>query len=118
MTKVQDHFFDKAPGFIRPLIVWMVRRQIQKTLQGQGLGRHTEPEFEILARKDFAAASALLGEKPYLLGEVPCGYDTSFLSFINAALCRTFDHPISNTASEFPNLSAYCQRMRKQYLQD
>ena len=111
-------FFDKAPGLIRPVIVWMVRRQIHKNLQGQGLGRHTEAELEILARKDFAAASALLGEKTYLLGETPCGYDASFFAFLGSALCPTFDHPITNTAREFPNLEAYCERMREKYLAD
>ncbi len=109
-------FFDKAPAFIRPLIVWMVRREIRKTLYLQGLGRHTEPEMIFLARRDFAAVSSLLGEKPYLLGDKASGFDATLFSFLEGALCPTFSHPISDTAKEFPNLQAYCSRMRAEYL--
>ncbi len=109
-------FFDKAPAPIRPLIVWMVRRGIHKTLFLQGLGRHNERDMTFLARKDFAAVSAILGERPYLLGDKICGFDASLFSFLESALCPTFNHPICDTEKEFPNLQAYCGRMRKEFL--
>lgn len=109
-------FFDKAPALIRPLIVRMVRKGIRKTLHLQGLGRHTEDEMAFLAKKDFASASALLGSKPYLLGDKVCGYDAGFFSFLDSALCATFSHPISDSANEFSNLEDYCARMRAEFL--
>ncbi len=109
-------FFDKAPAVVRPLVIWMVRRSIHKTLNLQGLGRHTENEMTFLARKDFQTVSTLLGSKPYLLGDEACGYDATLFAFLESAFCPTFDHPISNTVKEFENLNDYCRRMRAEFL--
>ena len=38
-------FFRKIPAPMRPLIVGFVRRQLKRTLYGQGMGRHTRDEM-------------------------------------------------------------------------
>ncbi len=113
-NKGPRRFFDQVPAIIRPLVVRMVRRGVCKNLLGQGLGRHSEAELEILAQKSFAAASTILGDKRYVLGDNLCGYDASFFAFIDAALCRHFDNPVTNTARQFANLKTYCERMREE----
>ena len=108
-------FFDKMPAPARPLVVWMVRKEIRRNLWGQGLGRHTAGELLQLAEKDFAALAAVLGDKPYLLGDRPCGFDASCYGFVSSALVPLFDHPTTGAARNHPNLVAYCERMRAQY---
>ncbi|NNF79506.1 MAG: glutathione S-transferase family protein [Rhizobiales bacterium] len=108
-------FFDKMPALARPLIVWMVRKEIRRNLWGHGLGRHTANELLQLAEKDFAALAAILGDKPYLLGDRPCGFDASFYAFVSGAMVPLFDHPTTAAAKKHPNLVAYCARMREEY---
>jgi len=97
------------------LIVWMVRKEIRRNLWGQGLGRHNAVELRQLAEKDFAAVASILGDKPYLLGDRPCGFDATCYGFISSALVPLFDHPTVASAKEHNNLVAYCERMRGQY---
>ncbi|MCP5084614.1 MAG: glutathione S-transferase family protein [Alphaproteobacteria bacterium] len=108
-------FFDTLPAPARPLIVWMVRKEIRRNLWGHGLGRHTANELLQLAEKDFAALAAVLGDKPYLLGDRPCGFDASCYGFVSGATVPLFDHPTSAAAKKHPNLVAYCERMREEY---
>ncbi len=114
-NKGPRQFFDKMPAPLRPLIVWMVRKEIRRNLWGQGLGRHTSAELQQLAEKDFAAAASILGDKPYLLGDRPCGFDATCYGFISSALVPLFDHPTVAPARQHDNLVAYCERMRAQY---
>lgn len=108
-------FFDKMPASARPLIVWMVRKEIRRNLWGQGLGRHSASELLQLAEKDFAALAAILGDKPYLLGDRPCGFDASCYGFASGAMVPLFDHSTTAAARQHPNLVAYCERMREEF---
>lgn len=108
-------FFDKMPAPLRPLIIWMVRKEVRRNLWGHGLGRHSAEELQKLAEKDFAAIANILVDKPYLLGDRPCGFDATCYGFVSAALVPMFDHPTVAPAKRYPNLTAYCQRMRAQF---
>src|SRR5215468_10085743 len=48
-------FFQPVPAPLRPVVVGMVRRQIRKTLHGQGTGRHSEAEVTALATRSIEA---------------------------------------------------------------
>ena len=111
-------FFNAVPAPARPLIVWMVRKEVRRNLWGQGLGRHTKDELLQLAEKDFAALAAILGNKPYLLGDRPCGFDASCFGFVSSALVPLFDHPSLEIVKQHPNLVAYSERMRQRYFPD
>ena len=104
------HFFDSAPALLRPLIIAMVHRQTKRTMHGQGFGRHTRSEIEILAAKDIDAVAAVLGPKPFLFGDAPHAADASVFASISSALCPHFDTPIRTHAEGLPNLVAYRDR--------
>ncbi len=108
-------FFNAVPAPARSLVVWLVRKEVRRNLWGQGLGRHTGEELLRLAKQDYAALATILGDKPYLLGDRPCGYDASCYAFIASALVPLFDHPAIDAIKQHPNLVAYSQRMRAQY---
>ena len=103
-------FFKDAPAPIRPLIVAMISRSVKRTLKGQGLGRHTQAERELLATRDLDALSAFLSDKPFLMGAASCGADASVWSSVASALCPHFDTPIRDHGERLKNLVAYRDR--------
>ncbi len=111
-------FFDAAPAPVRPLVKWLIRRQVRRALHGQGASRYTESERTILADRAFAALSAILGEKPYLMGDQPCGADATVFGFAFSALCPVFDTDTRTAAESHSNLKDYCERLKRQYYPD
>lgn len=104
------HFFDIVPAMARPLVVPMIRRDVKRTLHGQGFGRHTHAEIESLAARDLGAIAAVLGTKPYLFGDAPHAADASVFASVASALCPLFDTPIRSAAEGHANLAAYRDR--------
>jgi glutathione S-transferase len=75
---------------LRPLVQFMVRRRIRNTLKMQGFfGRHSRNEQAILAKADIEAIATLLRDKPYLMGERPCGADAAVFGFVACFLEST-----------------------------
>jgi glutathione S-transferase len=109
------HFFDAVPAPIRPLIAAFIRRKVRAGAWAQGLSRHSPEQRRELVRRDFAAISTSLGEKPFIFGETPCGADAALGAFVIGALCPTFDCASAEEARRFPNLIAYGDRIRAKY---
>jgi len=108
-------FFQVLPAPMRPLIIWMVRRQVARDLKGQGMARHDRSEIIRIGKTSLKAVSDILGQKPYLLGENPSGADATAYAFLANALCDHFESPLLQAADECPNLAAYCARMTERY---
>jgi glutathione S-transferase len=108
-------FFKGVPAPVRPLVKTMVRRQIRGSLRAQGAGRFTEEERTALAERAFASLSAILGDKPYLMGPDPCGADATVLGIVGGALCPIFETPLRLKAEAYPNLRNYCARLTQQF---
>ena len=103
-------FFDVAPAPVRPLLIAFIRRQVRRTLKGQGFGRHSRAEIEKLAARDLDALAAFLGEKTYLMGDAACGADATVFAFVAGCLCQHFEGPIYASAARHLNLVAYRDR--------
>jgi glutathione S-transferase len=110
------HFFDAAPAPIRPLIAAFIRRKIRSGAWAQGLFRHTPEQRRELAQRGYSAISTLLGEKPFIFGETPCGTDATLGAFAMGALCPLFDSPCGDEVRRLPNVVAYAERIRAKYL--
>jgi glutathione S-transferase len=108
-------FFAAVPAPLRPVVKRVVRRQIRRDLRGQGLGRHSEAEREILASRALDTLAALLADKPYLMGEKPCGADATLYAFVTGTLCPLFEARMRNAAASHPNLVAYGERLTREY---
>jgi glutathione S-transferase len=105
------NFFRRVPAPLRPLVIAMIRRQVRKTLHGQGLGRHSEAEITKLATRSIDAISDYLGSKPFFMGGEPTGVDATMFAFVAGALCPTFETPIRTAAERHGNLKSYVGRM-------
>ncbi len=108
--------FGAMPAPIRLLVAPLVRRSIRTSLKGQGTARLSDRENDRLAAENTRAIACLLGDKPYLLGERPCGSDATVLAFAIAATSRAFPGPIRDAILAEPNLAAYRNRLAAEFL--
>jgi glutathione S-transferase len=114
-AKGPAHYFDGLPAVARGLVRSMVRRKTASGLQAHGMGRYTPAERLAIASKDIAAVAGLLGDKPYLFGNEPCGADATAYAFIAGSLCPHFDSGDRTLAESHVNLVAYVARMKARY---
>lgn len=105
------HFFDHAPESVRD----SARERVRNTLHGHGIGRHSQEEIAELGGRSIRALSVVLGDKPYLIGESPCGADATMLGMIAGILTPHFDGPLREWTEAHGNLVAYRDRMMAQY---
>lgn len=104
------HFFDAVPAPLRPLIIAKVRRDVRNALHGQGMGRHSAGEMEEIASRSIQSLVDFLGDKPFLMGDKPCGADAFLVGAVTHLLCDHFDTPSRDYAMFFPTLAAYRDR--------
>ncbi|WP_430913837.1 glutathione S-transferase family protein [Methylobacterium sp. sgz302541] len=112
------HFFGFAPAPLRPLICAMARRSVRGRLKAQGFGLHAKAEREALVIRSIDALSAILGDRPYLLGETVSGSDATVFAFVAGLLCPYCETPLREAVSGHANLVAYAQRMGARYYPD
>lgn len=117
-AKGAAHFFDAAPAPIRGLLRSLIRRKVMKALVARGFGRYTPAEIATLAICDIDALAALIGDKPFLMGENPCGADASVFAMVAHFLPPLFETPIRTAAEGHANLVAYRDRIMQRYFPD
>ncbi len=105
-------FFGHLPAPLKWLVPKVARAQVRRDLQGQGLGRHSPAELLAFARSDLQACADLLGEQAFFGGEAPSSVDACAYGHLANALTSSFKTPLDALGSEFPTLTAYCQRMQ------
>jgi glutathione S-transferase len=110
-AKGPAHFFDGAPDGVREA----AREKTRAYLHGHGLGRHSEAEIAFLARKSLASCATMLGDKPFLMGDAPCGTDATLFGMVAAILTPFFDSRLRDAAKAHGNLVAYRDRMMQRY---
>lgn len=117
-TKGPAHFFDGAPAEIRDKLREEAREAVRQRMLGHGIGRHAEDDVLFLATHSLYSLAALLGDKPYLLGERPCGTDATALAMLAAIMTPFFPGELRDTAMGFDNLYPYVLRMLGKYYSD
>jgi glutathione S-transferase len=100
---------------LRLIVQTMIRRRVKKRLQAQGFGRHTRDEQDRLAVADIEALATILGEKPFLMGERPCGADATVFGFVASILSPVFTSKVRSAAERRQNLTDYRDRILRQY---
>lgn len=114
-AKGPAHFFDGAPDSVRDAVREDVLRRVGESMRLAGLARHTPPEITELGVRSLSALSMLLGWKPYLMGDAPCGTDATAFASLAGLMTPFFDSPLRHRALEFANLVAYVDRMMLRY---
>ncbi|MET0272784.1 MAG: glutathione S-transferase family protein [Phenylobacterium sp.] len=109
------HFFDDAPEEARDQVRRDVLNRVRQTLEAVGVGRHTDAEITALGARSLAALSVVLGDRPYLMGQRPCGIDATAFGILAGLITPYFDCDLRCVAESFRNLVAYVDRMMAQF---
>lgn len=108
-------FFGTLPPPLNRLVPVLARAQIRRDLHGQGLGRHRPEQIYDFAEQDLASVSAWLGDRPYFMGAAVSGIDATAYGFLAQVTLARMASPLAPIAASYPNLKAYCERLRTRY---
>ena len=106
-------FFGKLPAPVRAIVTRLVRKQIQRDAWGHGMGRHPPADVYARAAADLEALSLALGEQPFFFGAQPTNFDATAYGFLGNICEPAMKTPLNEAAKRYPNLVAYCARMRE-----
>jgi glutathione S-transferase len=104
---------DWVPGFVVPIVGFMMRRDYRAYLRGQGLGRHTSAQIADFGRADIDAIATLLGDKPFMMGDKPSNVDASVGGYFTVVLANPYETPITKHAHSYANIVQYVERLRE-----
>ena len=117
-AKGPAHFFDGAPEHMREKLREDAQFRVAENYLLSGLGRHAPDEDVDLAIRSLFALSVQLGDKPYLMGDTPCGTDATAFAALAGILTPFFTSPLRERTEHFRNLTDYVDRMMQQYFPD
>jgi glutathione S-transferase len=113
---LKAHLLTLMPPVIGPLLAAKARRGVRSHIEGHGFGRHTPEEIYDLGRRDLAAISDALADKPFFFGTEPKAVDAALGALTMGVLCEAFDSPLRQTAEQRRNLVAYRDRIVERFL--
>ena len=108
-------FLGGLPAPVRHLVGVAVQKTMRRTLREHGIGRHDPEEILDMGRADLSALSAILGTKPFLLGDLPSSYDAIAYGFVANVLDVNMETPLKTHARGLTNLAAHLGRMKDRY---
>ena len=117
-AKGPAHFFDATPEHQREKLREDAQFRVAENYLLSGLGRHAPDEDVDLAVRSLFALSVQLGDKPYLMGNSPCGTDATAFGAVAGILTPFFVSRLRERTEQFENLTAYVDRMMSQYYPD
>ena len=109
---VVAEFFDFVPWPIRTLASNGARKQVLKTLDLHGLGRHNLDEQADFARRDLRTLSRALSTHPYIAGDSLTAFDFAVASLLAGIYDQQPPTWMTPIAQEFPNLKDYAERIQ------
>jgi glutathione S-transferase len=112
------HFFDDTPDPMRSVVRKAALKDVRMALRANGIGRHSETEIVELAMRSLTAASAILGDQAFLMGDQPCGADATLLAMLAGLYTPVFDSELRTRAERIGNLVAYTDRLMAGFFPD
>ena len=110
-AKGPARFFATMPPAMQDDMRRDIQGRIGESLRAVGIGRHSEDEILGLGVRSLAALSALLGDKPFLMGARPTSVDAVAFGVLAGLMIPFFEAPIRERAMSFGNLAGYVDRM-------
>jgi glutathione S-transferase len=108
-------FFADLPLPLKWIVPGFARRGLRAQLRGQGMGRHGADEIMAIGRRDITALADFLGTKDYMMGSRPCSLDACAYAFAANLIWAPVQSALKVHAQSYPQLQAYCERMRGRY---
>lgn len=113
--KIRDVFFAAVPAPMRQDIFNTVLKEVQSSLNGHGMGRHSAKEIYEFGTNDLKAISSYLGNKKYFFGDKPNSIDASISTMLDNIITPDIDTPLKQSVLSFKNLLAYSERCNKKF---
>jgi glutathione S-transferase len=110
--------FGPIPPLLRDLVAAYARKQMQREVWEQGMGRRSESEIFRLGAQDLTALSDFLADKPFFMGEEPTRLDASAFGLLSNILWCPTESPLKEHAGRCGNLASFCERIRSRYFED
>lgn len=112
------HFFDSVPEPLRETLKSETLAKISANLRGHGIGRHSDEDILFLGTRSLQSFAQLLGDKPYLMGDKPCGTDATAFGLLAHIMTPFFTTDLRRAAESQANLGPYVDRMMAQFYPD
>jgi glutathione S-transferase len=116
--QVKREYFSEIPPVLRSIIPELLRKSVRKSLDGHGMGRHSNPEIYQIGCADIQALSDILGDKPFFMGDRPSSLDATAYGSLANILWLPIESPLQDKAKTLQNLAAFCNRMKERYYMD
>jgi glutathione S-transferase len=113
--EIKRAFFAKVPSMFRGFIYKMVKKSVDKNLNGHGMGRHTAEEIYDFGKRDLEAVAAKLGNKSFLLGDSVASVDASIYPLILAIVDPPLKSPLKNVIQNLKTLEPYARRAEQAF---
>lgn len=108
-------YFSQIPPIVKQILPEVLRRDIRKSLEGHGMGKHSEAEVYEIGSRDLVALSDFLGDKPFFFGEQPTLLDATVYPTVRNLLEVPIDCPLKQKAKQCSNLVSFCDRMTARF---
>ncbi|WP_163836289.1 glutathione S-transferase family protein [Spartinivicinus ruber] len=112
---IKKAFFNSMLFPVKQVMPTILRNGVKKSLEKQGLGRHSNDEIKKIFSHSLQSLSVMLGEKPYFLGDKPCSLDASAYAFLAECILVEIDNDFNKQARSFENLVSYCKRIQGEF---
>jgi glutathione S-transferase len=110
---IANDFFGFVPKLVRPFTSGLARKQVAKTYQLHGLGRHSLEEQKGFARRDLDALEAVAPEQGFLFAEQPGVFDFT----VAALMAGIYDNQpgtwLTDMAVSAQRLRDYTERVQE-----
>jgi glutathione S-transferase len=116
--KGPSHFFDQAPEHMRESLRADALTGVRANLIARGVAQHSDAEILALALRTLKALDAMIGDKPYLMGDAPVGADAFVFAVLAGVMTPFFETPVRDAALRRPRLVAYVSRMMDRFYPD
>ncbi len=104
------------PPVVLAIVGTMLRRGLRRHLYERGIGRHAPREIEALGRADVDALVALLGDRPFFLGDAPTKTDASAFGLLAVMVRSELPTPVARYVRAQPTLVRFVDRAAERFL--
>jgi glutathione S-transferase len=91
------------------------RRGVRRRIRLQGYGRYTVAERQQKAEANLLALDQILGDKPFMLGDVPRSIDAAAYGMLASIHFANLETSLAAILRRFPRLVAHTQRMEARF---
>uniref|UniRef100_A0A914CIF0 GST C-terminal domain-containing protein n=1 Tax=Acrobeloides nanus TaxID=290746 RepID=A0A914CIF0_9BILA len=125
--KVREHVLEMSEvvvetlptNFLKYLVAPILYYKTKQRLDAEGTGHHSLEEVMTIMRADLVAVDQILGDKEYIVGNVPSLADCTLFGHLAAGYYLPYDYPLKHMLDEeFPRLKRHMLRMASSFYKD